>query len=119
MALWHFGGPYFQAGSAELGSEWKRRMRFVVAGYEPGRTIYRVQGHADTSGGAVASMEISRRRAENVATELLRQGGRWDDIVVEAFGDTQLARPTPDGYAERVNRRVLVDVRSRPGASPY
>ncbi|ADL01929.1 OmpA/MotB domain protein [Brevundimonas subvibrioides ATCC 15264] len=117
-ALWHFWPLFFPEGGTEVASDGARRMRFIVADYQPGQTVYRVQGYADTAGSAAASMAVSRRRADNVASELIRQGVRWDDIVVEAFGETRLARPTPDGTGEPLNRRVVVDVRSRPAASP-
>ncbi|WP_349311601.1 OmpA family protein [Brevundimonas subvibrioides] len=118
LAISEFAAIFFPERLAEVAPDWRRRMRFIVADYQPGRTVYRVQGYADTAGSAAASMAISRRRADNVASELIRQGVRWDDIVVEAFGETRLARPTPDGTAEPLNRRVVVDVRSRPAASP-
>lgn len=119
IALWHFWGPYFDAGSTDVTRNWAMRMRFIVAGYRPGQTIYRVQGHADTAGGSAANMETSRRRADNVARELVRQGVRENDIVIEAFGETRLARATADGVAEPLNRRVTVDVRERPDSAAH
>ncbi len=114
MALWHFWGPYFDLGEADIPLAQRRRMRFIVADYVPGVTIYRIEGHSDTLGSREASMRASRRRAENVARELIRQGVREDDITIQAFGETRLARATPDGTAEPLNRRVYIDVRSRP-----
>ncbi len=114
MALWHFWGPYFDLGEADIPLAQRRRMRFIVADYVPGETIYRIEGHSDTLGSREASMRVSRRRADNVARELIRQGVREDDITIQAFGETRLARVTPDEQAEPLNRRVYIDVRSRP-----
>lgn len=114
MALWHIWGPYFELNQADVPPAQRRRMRFLVADYVPGVTIYRIEGHSDTLGSPEANMRVSRRRAENVARELIRQGVREDDITIQAFGETRLARATADGQAEPLNRRVYVDVRSRP-----
>ena len=112
IGLWHFQGPYFGRGEVELTGEWRHRMRFVVADYRPGETRYCVGGHSDTEPDERASMALSRARADNVRLELVRQGVRWADVETRAYGETQLARPTPDGVAEQLNRRVFIDVRS-------
>lgn len=70
-----------------------------------------VEGHADTAGPADYNMQLSERRANNVAAELARSGIPSDVIVTEAFGETNLAVETPDGVPEAQNRRVVVDVR--------
>lgn len=111
IGLWHFWGPYFGRGEVEVTPEWRSRMRFIVADYRPGVTRYCVGGHSDTEPDERAAMAVSQARADNVRLELVRQGVRWEDIEVRAYGETQLARPTPDGVAEPLNRRVFVDVR--------
>lgn len=113
FALWHFWGPYFEAGSAEVTPMWRQRLRYIVVGYRPGQTRYCIDGHSDTEAEANASMVMSRRRAETVQRELVRQGVRWEDTEIRAYGETRLARPTADGVAERLNRRVFVDVREQ------
>lgn len=120
-ALWHFWGPYFREASSDVDEIWARRMRFIVADYEPGRTVYRVAGHADTKWDSAANMALSQARADNVARELIRQGVLETDIEVSAFGETQLARATSDGSPEPLNRRAIVDVRYRrlPTAAPH
>lgn len=111
IGLWHFWGPYFGPGEVEVGADWRRRMRYIVADYRPGVTRYCVGGHSDTESDEQTAMALSRARADNVRRELVRQGVRWEDIETRAYGDTQLARPTGDGVAEPLNRRVFVDVR--------
>ena len=66
-------------------------------------------GHADTAGPPDYNMELSERRAETVATELVRAGIPAEIVTTEAFGETQLAVPTPDGTPEQANRRVVID----------
>ncbi|MFN3668696.1 MAG: OmpA family protein [Brevundimonas sp.] len=113
MVLWHFWGPYFGRGEVEVDPEWRSRLRFIVADYRPGVTRYCIGGHSDTEPDELTALELSRRRAENVQRELVRHGVRWEDTEVRAYGETQLARPTSDGVAEPLNRRVIVDVRER------
>lgn len=113
VALWHYYGPYFERGSTEVPPRWRNSLRFLVATYRAGSTRFCIEGHSDTEPAAEVSMDLSRRRAENVALALVRHGVRWEDTQVRAYGETRLARPTADGVAESLNRRVFVDVRQR------
>jgi outer membrane protein OmpA-like peptidoglycan-associated protein len=66
-------------------------------------------GHTDTAGPPDYNMGLSERRAETVATELVQAGIPSEIIVTEAFGETDLAVPTPDNTPEQANRRVVLD----------
>ena len=66
-------------------------------------------GHTDTAGPPDYNMGLSERRAETVATELVQAGIPAEIIVTEAFGETDLAVPTPDNTPEQANRRVVID----------
>ena len=66
-------------------------------------------GHTDTAGPPDYNMGLSERRAETVATELVEAGIPADIIITEAFGETDLAVPTPDNTPEQANRRVVLD----------
>ena len=112
--LWHYWGPYFPHGSAVIPDEQRADMEYVLTGYLPGRTIYRLKGYTDTSGSPAFNDRLSAARTEAVARELIRRGVRWSDIEQESFGENRLARGTADGVAEPLNRRVTVDVRLRP-----
>ena len=73
-------------------------------------TLY-IEGHADTSGPQDYNADLSRRRAENVRAELLRQGmtvGEIKDLDIQARGENDPAVPTGDGVKEQRNRRVVV-----------
>ncbi len=66
-------------------------------------------GHTDTAGPPDYNMGLSERRAETVATELVQAGIPAEIIITEAFGETDLAVPTPDNTPEQANRRVVID----------
>lgn len=73
-----------------------------------------VRGHTDTSGSSAYNQELSQRREQAVADELLRQGVPSDAITSEALGENDLAVPTPDGVKEAANRRVEITVDQPP-----
>ncbi len=92
------------------------RARRVVA--EAAREARRAQaarlevaGHADRSGTPAHNERLSRRRAEAVAAELVRNGVDRGDIVVTAFGESRPLVPTADGVREPQNRRVEIVLR--------
>ncbi|MEQ9812457.1 MAG: OmpA family protein [Azospirillaceae bacterium] len=66
------------------------------------------EGHADRSGPAGYNVGLSQRRGESVRQGLIARGIAPDEIVVRAFGETQLLVPTPDGVREPQNRRVEI-----------
>ena len=66
-------------------------------------------GHADTAGPPDYNMDLSEKRANTVATELVRAGIPAQIITTEAYGETDLAVPTPDNTPEQANRRVVID----------
>ena len=72
-------------------------------------------GHTDTSGSAAYNLELSQRRAEAVASELVRQGVPATDIVTIGRGEEDLLVPTADGVREPRNRRVEIVIPQPPG----
>lgn len=74
-------------------------------------TRIEVAGHADRSGTVQYNQALSRRRAEAVAAELVRQGIAREEIVVTAHGETQPLVTTADGEREPQNRRVEIVLR--------
>jgi outer membrane protein OmpA-like peptidoglycan-associated protein len=67
-------------------------------------------GHADTSGPADYNDGLSLRRAEAVKATMVELGALPEAIKVIAYGETQLAVPTPDGVREPLNRRVEIQL---------
>jgi outer membrane protein OmpA-like peptidoglycan-associated protein len=74
-------------------------------------TRIEVSGHADRTGGAEYNMRLSRRRAENVAGELVRLGVPKTAISIQAFGFTRPLVPTAAGVREPQNRRVEIVIK--------
>ena len=71
-------------------------------------TRIEVSGFADRTGSAAYNLTLSRRRAENVAAQLVKDGVKKDLIEIFAFGDTKLLVPTGPGVREPQNRRVEI-----------
>jgi outer membrane protein OmpA-like peptidoglycan-associated protein len=67
-----------------------------------------VAGNTDTSGGSAYNQALSERRARAVRDGLIANGVSADRIRLEAFGETNLAKPTADGVREPLNRRADV-----------
>jgi OOP family OmpA-OmpF porin len=70
-----------------------------------------VAGNADTSGNAPYNQGLSKRRADAVAAELIKDGVAKTDISVTANGDTHPLVPTGPGVREPQNRRVEIVLR--------
>ena len=92
------------------------RARQVIAdaANNAARTQYtriELDGNADRSGTPAYNMGLSRRRAETVAAELVRDGIARRAIDIQAFGDTKPLVPTAAGVREPQNRRVEIVIR--------
>ncbi|MEM1381270.1 MAG: OmpA family protein [Pseudomonadota bacterium] len=70
-----------------------------------------VSGNTDTTGSADYNRRLSARRAEVVRQALVGFGVDQSKIRVRALGETNLARQTPDGVKEPLNRRSEVEFR--------
>lgn len=116
--LWHYWGPYFDLGSAEVPDAHRASLEYLTVGYEPGHHLFKVEGFADTLGSTEANERLAARRTDAVARILVGLGVRWDDIEQIVIGERMLARPTADGVADPLNRRVNINVRTRAPAAP-
>ncbi len=74
-------------------------------------TRIEVSGYTDTSGTPRYNQGLSVRRAQNVASELVRLGVPRQSITVQGFGETRLLVPTAKGVREPQNRRVEIVLR--------
>lgn len=70
-----------------------------------------VIGHTDTSGSQEYNVGLSQRRASVVQGALVAGGVPTTAIQTDARGETDLARATPDGVREPLNRRAAVTIR--------
>jgi outer membrane protein OmpA-like peptidoglycan-associated protein len=76
-----------------------------------GVTRIEVSGHADRTGTPQYNMQLSMRRAQNVAAELERRGIARSAMTLQAFGETRPLVPTADNVREPQNRRVEIVLR--------
>jgi outer membrane protein OmpA-like peptidoglycan-associated protein len=113
----HEFAGYFDYGRTELSPRGYQMAR-EAASYAQDRQRLRliVTGHMDTAEAEEFSDELSRRRAQAIATELVSLGVDPARIEMIGYGASRLARPTPASTREPLNRRVLVDVRLPPSS---
>lgn len=114
VRTWHYSAIYFPEESAALTEAGGFALESVAVDYVPGRTRLIVNGYDDTPGTVGSSLVLSERRTVVVAEGLVRLGVRWADIEQQSWGERHLARPTADGVAEPLNRRVTIDLRTLP-----
>ena len=69
-----------------------------------------VAGNTDTSGSSAYNQALSERRARVVRDALIANGVPADRIETQAYGEANLAKPTPDGTREPLNRRTNVTI---------
>ena len=74
-----------------------------------------VTGFTDTSGSAEFNQKRSERRANAVASELVKDGVPQTNLMVTGRGENDLRVPTPDGVREPQNRRVEIVEGGPPG----
>jgi outer membrane protein OmpA-like peptidoglycan-associated protein len=71
-------------------------------------TRLEVNGYTDLSGTAAYNQKLSVRRAQSVATELVRDGVPQAEIEIKGFGESHPLVPTAPGVREPQNRRVEI-----------
>ena len=104
------GVVYFPFDVAELTPESEQSLTAIMDEIK-GRDLggITVEGHTDTSGPSDYNMQLSQRRAQNVAAELIKAGIPARVIQTEARGENDLAVPTEDGVMLQENRRATID----------
>jgi outer membrane protein OmpA-like peptidoglycan-associated protein len=70
----------------------------------------RVEGHTDSHGSRDYNVELSRRRAEAVARDLMTHGFSGSTIVRQAWGFEYPAAPNDTADGRALNRRVTIVV---------
>jgi outer membrane protein OmpA-like peptidoglycan-associated protein len=85
------------------------RLKSLIAGRKA--CTISVAGYADTVGGDQANLKISQKRAKNIAQKIKAAFSGSDVKVNEAaWGERRLKAWTPDGTANKNNRRVDIAV---------
>jgi outer membrane protein OmpA-like peptidoglycan-associated protein len=88
------------------------RMAFVLNHPQAAARRITLEGHTDAIGTEVYNLDLSRRRAEGVAQELVARGVQRDRLSAEGFGKQRPVAPNtlPDGKdnpaGRALNRRV-------------
>lgn len=99
----------FPVGSSTLESraqEVLRAVAIVLKKYD--ETKVNVYGFTDTTGTAARNTELSQRRAQVVADELMSNGVASARLNTQGMGETNLKVSTADNVAEARNRRVEI-----------
>jgi OmpA-OmpF porin, OOP family len=102
---------YFSLGGADLSADARRALDATVVDVKRLSSMrVNVIGYTDTSGSSDANEQLSMRRAETVADELVAQGVPRDMIDVRGRGEADLAVQTGNGVVEPKNRRATIEL---------
>jgi OOP family OmpA-OmpF porin len=99
---------FFDWSKADLTDRARQVIGEAAASRGSGVTRIEVNGFTDRSGPADYNMQLSLRRANAVAAELVRRGVPRNEIVTRGFGEENNLVPTADGVREPQNRRVEI-----------
>jgi len=103
---------YFDVGSAVVGPDGERELRWLVGKMQPyPQAVLLVQGFADITGSAPENEALSTARARAVGDVLTAQGIAASRLVIQGFGTQSPAAPNETVAGRRRNRRVEVTVR--------
>jgi outer membrane protein OmpA-like peptidoglycan-associated protein len=103
---------YFQTARWELGSDALAVLANAAAeANRCGLDSALVEGHTDRVGTAAYNLDLSLRRANQVADYLEDAGLDRSRIETTGYGETRNAVPTEDNVAEQANRRSEMQIR--------
>lgn len=104
---------YFAFDVSELDDEGQNRIGELLDQIKSGQRDVAgvtVAGHADRAGPPDYNLNLSERRAQNVAAELIKGGVPARVIQTEGYGEEQPAVETGDGVPLQANRRAIIDL---------
>ena len=99
---------FFDWSKADLTDRSRQIIGEAASARGNGVTRIEVNGYTDRSGPTNYNMQLSQRRADAVAAELVRRGVPRSEIVTRGFGEGNNLVPTADGVRELQNRRVEI-----------
>lgn len=103
---------YFAVGSAVIGDDGQRELRWFVERMQPyPQAVILVQGFADSTGNEPENRSLSVERAQAVASYLNTQGIAPPRIVAQGYGTESPAAANVNAQGRTRNRRVEVTVR--------
>lgn len=103
----------FTDGGMLTGDDVLEPLGAVLDGYV--HTKVSVNGFTDTSGTPDQNLEISQKRARQVADALAHEGVAAERISWQGLGESRLRVATGDNKKEPRNRRIEIYLRARPG----
>jgi len=102
---------YFEIGSAAIGDDGQRELRWFVQQIQPyPQAVVLVQGFADSTGAEAKNRTLSEDRARAVASYLGSQGISSSRIVTQGYGTDSPAAANVTAQGRNRNRRVEVTV---------
>ena len=102
---------YFDVGSAVVGADGQRELRWFVGKMQPyPEAVVLVQGFADVTGSEAKNHTLSTDRAQAVAGFLGAQGIPPARLVTQGYGTGSPAASNATAKGRRNNRRVEVSV---------
>ena len=114
-----FRNVLFAFDSAELTPQARReieRMAFVLNHPQAAARRITLEGHTDAIGTEAYNLELSRRRAEGVAQELVARGVQRDRLAAEGFGKQRPLAPNTLARRKGQSRRARAESAGRGGA---
>ena len=103
---------YFAVGSATIGTDGQRELRWFVGKMQPyPQAVILVQGFADSTGPEAKNRTLSDDRARAVGSYLIGQGIDPSRIAATGYGTESPAASNVTAQGRRNNRRVEVTVR--------
>jgi len=103
----------FTDGGTLAGDDVLEPLGAVLDGYLHTRVT--VSGFTDTSGTPDRNIELSQRRARQIADALTHEGVASERITWQGLGESRLRVATGDNKKEPRNRRIEIWVKARPG----
>ncbi|PYE84101.1 OmpA family protein [Pseudoroseicyclus aestuarii] len=100
---------FFRTGSARVDADQQQTLDQAARLFREGSPIVMiVSGGADTVGDATRNLDLSIRRAQQVADGLVARGIPAERLQVLGRGNSELPVETADGVDQRLNRQVEI-----------
>jgi outer membrane protein OmpA-like peptidoglycan-associated protein len=103
---------YFEAGGVQLTPDSQTAFSQLVKSFK-GRSDMDIMviGHSDRAGDDESNEALSLQRAQAIGQTLTEQGFSAEQVQAFGMGERRPLKPTEDGVAEALNRRVELVVR--------
>ena len=111
------GNVTFATNSATISGSFYSTLNNLAQSFrEYDQNTIDIVGHTDSTGAYQYNMDLSRRRAQSVASYLQGQGVNYSRMNVRGMGPDQPVASNADSYGRQQNRRVEINLRPMPGA---